>query len=92
MSNTSEKPQSAYSQEMHDAWWLSRHGELIRKAARNQPARPELIPRPLAAYRLGLLSRCIWIRNKGVWETPGDQSAWSGVSQATKRVQPPCRL
>ena len=74
----------SYSQEMAeaDAWWQSLHGELIAKAVRNQPARPELIPRPLAAYRFGLLSRCIWIRNKSVWESPGDQSTQSGVPSA----------
>jgi hypothetical protein len=45
-----------------------------------------LIPRPLAAYRLGLLSRSIWLRNKNLWETPGNQSTWYDVPQAINQL------
>ncbi len=96
MSNTSPPEAPVYSQEMADAWWLSRHGGLIRKAARDRPGRPSmLIPRPLAAYRIGVLSRSIRVRIKTLWERPRDRSTWVGVHQATsqlneaRRVLPP---
>jgi hypothetical protein len=94
MSNTRQTSQSAvplsqepYSKEMEDAWWQSHNAGLIRNAARNQPSPPsKLIPRPLAAYRLGLLSRSIWLRNKSLWETPNDQRTWFGVPQVISQL------
>jgi hypothetical protein len=88
--------QEAYSQEMTDAWWQSRHAGLIQKAARNKPGPPsKLIPQTLAAYRMGVLTRTVWLQNKNLWETPGDQRTWIGVLQAisqldeARRVLPP---
>jgi hypothetical protein len=103
MSNSSQPPPSAVPsspepdfQEMTDAWWQSRHPGLIQKAARNQLGPPsELIPRTLAAYRLGLISCSICLRTRSLWETPGDQRTWIGVPQAisqldeARRILPP---
>jgi hypothetical protein len=94
MSNSSQPPPSAVPsspepdfQELTDAWWQSLHGGLIRNAARNRPGpRPKLITWPVAAFRLGLGSRSIWIRNKSLWESPGDQRTWIGVPQAIGRL------
>ena len=94
MSNSSQPPPSAVPsspepdfQEMTDAWWQSRHPGLIQKAARNQLGPPSrLIPRTLAAYRLGLISCSICLRTRSLWETPGDQSTWSGVLQAISQL------
>jgi hypothetical protein len=41
------------------------------------PARP--IPKPLAAYRLGLLSYTTWMWHETFWEMPGDEETWDGV-------------
>jgi hypothetical protein len=94
MNNTRQTSQSAgppsqepYSQEMQDAWWRSRNAGLIQNAARNRPGPPsKLIPPPLAAYRLGLLSCSIWARNKGLWKTPGDQSTWFRVLETVSQL------
>ena len=52
-----------------------------------EPGEPDLDPKPLAAYRLGLHSFDLWLWHKVFWEMPGDEATWHGVTLAVEHLR-----
>jgi hypothetical protein len=98
MSNTRKTSQSAvpssqeapvYSEEMADARWTRTRAKPRRKRAQMSgpapPARP--VSKPLASYRLGLLSFTAWLWHKVFWDMPENEETWDGVPFAVDQLR-----
>ena len=53
----------------------------------SRAATPKPISKPLASYRLGLLSRTVWMWHQTFWAMPGDEETWDGVPFSVERLR-----